>query len=94
MELKQLSSNFNRIIYILNRIFDKYDRYKITCTNDDELNNQLDLFVQYEINEEDGIYMNVHIVSIPDWVLESNENNKDVEDFIKLMSDVIPNYYD
>ena len=82
MELQLLSFNFNRIIYILNKIFIDATIYKVTSTRVDKLNNQLDLFVDYEIEDNNGIYLSNQIVSIPKWLLEKDTNNKEIEYFI------------
>lgn len=82
MELQLLSFNFNRIIYILNKIFVDAITYKITSTRVDELNNQLDLFVDYETKDDKWKYLHCQIISIPEWILQKDAKNIDIEYYI------------
>lgn len=88
-ELDNLSSNLNRIIYVLDKIFARADSYKIESTHYDDINEDLDIKVHFEVTEEidyePGIYCSNLIVGIPEYVLDPGASNTDIEGFIENM---------
>lgn len=92
---KELSTNLNLIIDILDKVFAKVDSYHIKSASYDEVNEQLDILVQYEFQSNDelepGTYRDNFIVGIPDYVLNSKYFNIDVKNFIEVMAEVFDN---
>ena len=92
---KELSANLNLIIDILDKVFAKVDSYHINSTSYDEVNEQVDILVQYEFQSNDelepGTYCDNFIVGIPDYVLNSKYFNIDVKNFIEVMSEIFDN---
>lgn len=89
MGFNQLPFIFNRVTYILNEIFIKYNNYKITNTRFNTLNNQFELFIGYEIPGAGITFHETQLISIPTWLLEHNTNKEDIETFIKEMQNNI-----
>lgn len=83
MNINHLSFDFNRVINIFNRIFPVNVHYRVTSSRYDESNEQLSLYVQYEITKDDSTYYDLKIIFIPKWILEQNTFNNDLDGFIK-----------
>lgn len=89
MDFNQISFIFNRVAYILNEVFVKYDKYKIISVHFNEVNNQLDLLVQYEIPGVCETFYKNQNISIPTELLKLKTNDKDIEAFVKEMWNTI-----